>query len=200
MVHNLHFEVVVGAIELALFPHASALYFHNQMLAANVFPELVCKLNHFQLDLAVALNLNGTYEHILDNLYELLSLLNNQGVIFLILKDITELLERGIAESLDFLGGGTVNVQAIQFIFKSVKSFFRFTQDLLFCFDFNSTKIRVKLEYLLNFARVLLCFMQRVHRFSVAFEYNTSFEYHITPVGASHWNIDSSLTRDSYFC
>lgn len=42
--------------------------------------------------------------------------------------------------------------------------------------------------------------MQRVHRFSVAFENNTSFENHITPVGASHWNIDSSLTRNSNFC
>ena len=110
MVHNLHFEVVVGAIELALFPHASALYFHNKMLAANVFPELVCKYNHLKLDLAVALNLNGTLEHLLDNLNELLSLLNNQGVIFLILQDITELLERGIAESLDLLGGGAINV------------------------------------------------------------------------------------------
>lgn len=80
------------------------------MLAANVFPELVCELNHLKLDLAVALNLNGTYEHILDNLYELLSLLNNQGVIFLLLKDITELLERGIAESLDFLGCGAIDV------------------------------------------------------------------------------------------
>ena len=39
-----------------------------------------------------------------------------------------------------------------------------------------------------------------MHRFSVAFKNHTSFENHITPVGASHWNIDSSLTRDSNFC
>ena len=83
------------------------------MLAANAFPELVCKLNHLKLDLTVALNLDGTFEHVFDDLYELFGLLNNQGVKFLILQNITELLECGIAESLDFLGGGAINVYAI---------------------------------------------------------------------------------------
>jgi len=80
------------------------------MLAANAFPELVCKLKHLKLNLTVALNLNGTFEHVLYDLNELLGLLNNQGFIFLILQDITELLECGIAESLDFLGGRAINV------------------------------------------------------------------------------------------
>jgi hypothetical protein len=103
VLHDLHFEEVIGTIEILLLIHFSPFHQHYLMLAPHVLFEFVSQSHYLELYSIIVFYFSGTFVDLNNDFDEFFSLFNDQGIVLFRLQDIFKLFKSRKTESLDLL-------------------------------------------------------------------------------------------------